>query len=168
MVILRLTQRLLRLVGAPTIASQPSTTTLGDWTGGILYVGHQRYVLLVSEHGRLPVLMPGRDLRNLPRNFPGALAEVLFALRVPPAAIEREAEASSSATIATTNNRSLLGTINDFSFLVSHHLREHPETDLVDAALWLSRTPVGPLRHEQPRDVACRLLGRPREYLGDV
>jgi hypothetical protein len=144
MVIPRLTQKLLRLVGAPTIASEASTTILGDWTGGIFYVGHHRYVLLVSEHGRLPVLMPGRDLRNLPRNFPGA--------------IEREVEASSLATITTTNNRSLLGTINDFSFLVSHQLREHPETDLADAALWLSRTPVGPLRHEQPRDVACRLL----------
>jgi hypothetical protein len=158
MVILRLTHKLLRLVGAPTIASQPSTTILGDWTGGIFHVGHQRYVLLVSEHSRLPVLMPGRDLRNLPRNFPGALAEVLFGLRVPTTAIEREVEASSLATITTTNNRSLLGTINDFSFLVSHQLREHPETDLVDAALWLSRTPVGPLRHERPRDVACRLL----------
>ncbi len=159
MVTLRLTQKLLRLVGAPAAVTQPATGALGDWTGGLFYVGHKRYVLLVSEHARLPVLLPGRDLKNLGRNFPSALAEVLLALGVPAPSIAREVEACAAGRITTTNSRSLLGTITDFSFLVSHQLREHPDMDLVQAALWLSRTPVGPLGHERPRDVAHRLLG---------
>ena len=157
-VTLRLTKKLLRLVDTPVLATEPSTTILGDWTGSLFYVGHARYVLLVSERARLPVLMPGRDLKNLARHFPGALAEVLLALGIPAPTVEREVEACENALIATTNNRSLLGTINDFAFLVSHQLREHPDADLTQAGLWLSRTPVGPLSHERPRDVARRLL----------
>lgn len=158
-VTLRLTKRLLRLIGGPAATLvEPSTTTLGEWTGGLFYVGHRRYVLLVSERARLPVLLPGRDLKNLARNFPGALAEVLLALGVPVPIIERELEASADVLITTTNSRSLLGTINDFSFLVSHQLGERPDADLVQAALWLSRTPVGPLGHERPCDMARRIL----------
>ena len=80
MIILRLTRKLLGRVGRPTAVAAPSTTVLGDWFAQLVFVGHQRYVLLVSEHSRLPVIMPGRDLKNLARNFPGALAEVLQAL----------------------------------------------------------------------------------------
>ncbi len=165
MVILRLTQKLLRLVGTPAAPTESSSTILGDWTGGVFYVGHQRYVLLISEHSRLPVLMPGRDLKNLARNFPGALAEVLLAIGIPVAACEQEVEAVSQSVITTTNSRSLLGTINDFTFMVSHRLRDHPEMDLTEAALWLSQTPVGPLGYEHPDDVARRLLRYPKPVL---
>jgi hypothetical protein len=94
MVILRLTRKLLSRVGAPATVTTPSTTMLGDWFGNLVFVGHQRYVLLVSEHSRLPVIMPGRELKNLTRNFPAALAEVLQALGIPGTIMEREVEAS--------------------------------------------------------------------------
>jgi len=158
MVTLRLTQKLLRLVGAPAAVTQPATGVLGDWTGGLFYVGHKRYVLLMSEHARLPVLLPGRDLKHLGRNFPSALAEVLAGVSVSKKATNRELEAALEVTIAPTSSRSLVGTLADFSFLVSHLLRDHPEIDLAEAALWLSRTPVGPLGHERPCDVARGLL----------
>jgi hypothetical protein len=158
MVILRLTKKLLRLVGEPTIPVETSTTRLGDWTGNLFYVGRQRYVLLICEHSRLPVLMPGRDLRRLPQNFPGALSEVLFGLGVPSGAVCLEVEAASSAVLAPTNNRSLLGTLNDFSYMVSYRLARQ-ETDLVQEALWLSGTPVRPLGPDRPRDIVHRLLG---------
>lgn len=165
MVVLRLTQKLLRLVGTPTTVATPSTTILGDWTGNIFYVGRKRYVLLISEHSRLPVLMPGRDLKNLGCNFPGALAEVLLALDIPLAAIEREVDAAIECVIATTNSRSLLGTINDYTFMVSFRLRDHPEMDLAQAALFLSDTPVGPLGYDRPGRVARRMLEYPKPVL---
>jgi hypothetical protein len=158
-VILRLTRKLLSRVGPLTAVSTPSTTILGDWFAQPVFVGHNRYVLLVSEHSRLPVIMPGRDLRNLARNFPGALAEVLQALGVPGPVMEREVEASSEAVIAVTNSRSHLGTLNDFSQTLRYRLSDEPDADLVEVALWLSRTPVGPLGYDAPDRVTRRLLG---------
>jgi hypothetical protein len=61
-VILRLTRKLLNRVGPPTAVTKPSTTVLGDWFAQPVFVGRKRYVPLVSEHSRLSVLMPGRDL----------------------------------------------------------------------------------------------------------
>ena len=159
MVILRLTEKLLREVGSPTPTVTTSTTLLGDWTGALLIIGRRQFILLISEHSRLPVLMPVRDRKHLARRFPAALAPVLRLLSVPEDAVEREIEASREGVIARTNSRSLLGTLTDFSFLLSHYLRGTGEVDLVEAALWLSRTPVGPLGHQRPYDVARRLLG---------
>jgi hypothetical protein len=156
---LRLARKLLNRVGPPTTVAGPSTTILGDWYAQPVFVGHQRYVLLVSEHSRLPVIMPGRDLKNLARNFPGALAEVLQALGVPGALMEREVEASAEAVIAVTNSRSHLGTLNDFSQTLRYHLWGEPHADLVEVALWLSRTPVGPLGPRMPDQVTRALLG---------
>ncbi len=159
MITLRLTRKLLDRVGSPTAATEPSTTLLGDWYGQLVFVGHQRYVLLVSERSRLPVIMPGRDLKNLARNFPGALAEVLQALGVPRAAMRREVEASSEGVIAVTNSRSHLGTLNEFSQALRYRLWEEPDAELVEIALWLAETPVGPLGGESPDRLTPRLLG---------
>ena len=47
--------------------------------------------------------------------------------------------------IAKTDSRSLLGTLNDFAFMLEWQLREEPAADLVQTALELSHTPVRPL-----------------------
>jgi hypothetical protein len=157
-VILRLTRKLLSRVGLPTAMTTPSTTVLGDWFAQLIFVGHERYVLLISEHSRLPVVMPGRDLKNLARNFPEALAEVLHGLGIPGVVAEREVEATHEAVIAVTNSRSVLGTLNDFSRALNYHLGDEPDADLAEIALLLSRTPVGPLGYDTPGRVTRRML----------
>jgi hypothetical protein len=58
-----------------------------------------------------------------------------------------------------TNNRSLLGTLNDFSNTLWYHVQRHPQEGLVDLALFLAHTPVQPLRPEHwPDKVTRRLL----------
>jgi hypothetical protein len=158
MVALRCTKKLLARVGPPQEVSGPATTILGDWYAQPLAIGHQRLVLLISEHSRLPVLMAGRDLKHLAANFPDALAPVLWGLGIDAAAIQREVEATREAAIAKTNNRSLLGTLNDFSFLLKWQLQGRQEIDLVEEALRLSRTPVQPLRPTGFPDKVTRQL----------
>ncbi len=145
MVALRCTKKLLARIGPPSLVSEPTTTLLGDWYAQPLAIGHQRLVLLISEHSRLPVIMPGRDLKHLATNFPDALARVLLALDIDASAVAREVRETRAAVIAATNNRSLLGTLTDFSFMLKWWGRDEPEADLVEAALRLSRTPVAPL-----------------------
>ena len=146
MVAIRCTKKLLARVGSPQEVTRAATTILGDWYASPLNIGHQRLVLLISEHSRLPVLMAGRDLKHLARNFPDALAAVLWGLGIDAAAIQREVEATREAVIATTNSRSHLGTLNDFSFMLRWQLPDRPDLDLLQAALELSHTPVRPLR----------------------
>jgi len=162
-VTIRCTRKLLQRIGPPGQVSAPSSTLLGDWCAGPVAVGHQRFVLLISEHSRLPVIMPGRDVKHLARNFPDALARVLAGLGIEASAVEREVEATREAVIAATNNRSLLGTLNDFSFLLSAHMENAPEIDLVDLALWVSRVPVSSLGMTSPDRVTRDLLAQRAE-----
>jgi hypothetical protein len=139
---LRCTKKLLARVGPPQEVSEPSTTTLGDWYAQPVAVGHQRFVLLISEHSRLPVLMAGRDLKHLADNFPDALAPVLQGLGIPSAAVQREVGATRDAVIAKTNSRSHLGTLNDFANLLGWQLQGQADPDLVQAAVELAHTPM--------------------------
>lgn len=66
----------------------------------------------------------------------------LLAAQAPSPEADREVEATREAVIAKTDSRSLLGTLNDFSFLLIWQLQDEPAADLVEAAIKLSRTPV--------------------------
>jgi hypothetical protein len=163
MVAIRCTKKLLARIGTPSPVIEPATTVLGDWYAQPLNIGHQRLILLISEHSRLPVIMPGRDVKHLGRNFPEALARVLFGLGIDAAAAKGEVEATREAVIAATDNRSLLGTLNDFTHMLQWQLPDRPDLDLVRAALELSHTPVGPLRPTPfPDKVTRDLLARAR------
>ena len=164
MLVLRCTQRLLRRIGTADGDPPQSTTALGDWFAQPLSVGHQRFVLLASEHSRLPILMPARDVKHLAANLPEALAEMLYRLDVPAAAVEREVAAASDIVIAATNNRSVLGTLNDYSNMLKWTLPNRPYDDLMDTALWLADTPVRPI-DGFPDKVTRRLLGDGRPSL---
>lgn len=159
MVAIRCTKKLLARIGAPSPVIEPSSTILGDWYARPVAVGHQRLILLISEHSRLPVILPARDVKHLARNFPDALARVLLGLGIETSAAEREVEATRDAVIAKTESRSLLGTLNDFSFMLQWQLPDRPNLDLAQAALDLSHTPVRPLgRAGFPDRVTRKLL----------
>lgn len=159
MLVLRCTQKLLTRVGPPLADPPQSTTALGDWYAQPLAVGHQRYVLLVSERSRLPILMPARNVKHLAARFPAALSHVLEGLGVPAAVISQERAEASEIVVAKTDSRSLLGTLNDFSHMLKWQLRDNPEPDLTIEAVRLSDTPVGPLGPGWPDEFTFRLLG---------
>jgi hypothetical protein len=158
MVASRCTQKLLARISAPSAVTRPTTTLLGDWYARPVSIGHQRLILLISEHSRLPVIMPGRDARHLACNFPAALARVLLELGIAGAIIEREVAATREAVVAKTESRSLLGTLNDFTHMLQWQLPDDPGIDLVRASLELSHTPVGPLRPTPFPDRVTRQL----------
>ena len=160
MVAIRCTARLLARVGLPQEVSGPTTTVLGDWYATHLGVRRQRFVLLISEHSRLPVLMAGRDLKHLAENFPNALAPVLWGLGIDAVLVNREVEATRGAVIAKTNSRSHLGTLTDFANLLGWQLQGQADPDLVQAAVELAHTPMAASTRQAffPDQLTRRLL----------
>ena len=159
MLVIRATQKLLAKLGAPATYPPSSTTTLGDWYAKPFGVAQRRFVLLISEKSRLAVLMPGRDVSALPRNFPGALEVQLERLGVPQDAIDREVAACGDYVVAATASKSLLGTLNDYAYMAQHRLRDQPHVDLEDESFSLSHTPLSPLGFQYAADVALGLFG---------
>ena len=159
MIVLRCTRKLLDRLGTAVDGPGKSSALLGDWYAKPFPVAQRRFVLLMSASTRVPVVMSARDLANLTRNFPDALAAVLGRLRLSPPAVEREVAASREVVLATTDSRSMLGSLNDFAWHAQQRLRDEPSLDLVDLSVSLAHMPVIAMDFGFPRDAAARVLG---------
>ncbi len=160
MVVLRCTQRLLhRLKHVEDGLSASSNTRLGDWYGNLIRIGQRHALLFISEHSRLPVLLPVRQADRLASAFPAAVCEMLSAVGVPPATIERERALMSPLAFDRTRSRSLIGSLTDFTFLTSARFITHRDQSLESIALELAGTPVTPLKYKHSSVVTRRLFG---------
>jgi hypothetical protein len=158
MVVIRCTQKLLRRLPPSESTDAISTTRLGDWCGSLFNVGRIRVVLFISERSRLPVVLPARDLGNVATHLATGLKRVLETLGVCATVIRQELEAMTDVQFAPTNNRSLLGSINDFRNQLEWWMEEYPRDDWLGLSLKLAETPVGPLNYQQPVVVTIGLL----------
>lgn len=158
MLVIRGTQKLLRWLPPAKLVDEPSATRLGDWYGHLINVGGIRLVLLISEMSRLPVLLPGRDLSRIAIHLRTALNEVLLGLEIPASLVRLELAAMNEVLFAPTKNRSLLGTINDFTCLLEWELDQNPTPYLLDLSLKPSESPVKPLGYQNPADTTLKIF----------
>ena len=162
MVVLRCTQELLLRINPLAERDAPaSTTRLGDWYGHVIRMGNRHVVLFLSEHSRLPILLPIRDARTLGETLPAALAATLAWLGVADSDIAIEMAHMSTLTAARTNNRSVLGTMNDFGFGVRVSFATRRDQTIEQTARWLATTPIMPLKGACPVDLTRAAFGLP-------
>src|SRR5258708_25164788 len=112
MVTLRCTQKLLRRLDV-TDKPVASTTVLGDWYANVLFSRPHQLVLCVSERSLLPVVLPAKETNTLASRLSVAVSEVLQRLGVAPTLIEREQIAMRDFAYGRTQNRRVLGSLND-------------------------------------------------------
>lgn len=111
--------------------------------------------------GQRANIAPGSDApgsgRDGARPIPIALGDTLAAVEVEPQFIDAELAEMNDGQWAKTASRSVLGVMNEFSFLANESRRRH-DFDPIGLALWLVQTPCGPLygRHIGPdRELAA-------------
>ncbi|MEU8803274.1 hypothetical protein [Spirillospora sp. NPDC048819] len=152
MLIVRATKKLLNRIGTPSPGeTEASTTLLGQWYATALFWKPQ-VALFVNEPTLLPVLMPLAPAATLVDRFPHHLATVLTAHGASEAIVDRELEQMAEHRVAKTANRSVVGVMNEFSYLADIYRAGTPAPDLFDLSMRLATTPCGPLypRHGNP------------------
>jgi hypothetical protein len=160
MVVLRCTQKLLSRLKRPQApADVASTTRLGDWYGNILQIGRRQHLLFISERSRLPVVIPIREAKHLEAVLPDAVLNVLAVVGIGAEDIADERSRMSEISFGRTNNRSLLGTLNDFAFMAQHGNanRDEPESP-EELTRFLAQTPILPLKGASPIDLTRALF----------
>ncbi len=131
---------------APVAATaDESTTVLGDWFGTALFWKPQ-VALLVNQRTFVPVFMPLAPAASLVDRAPIAIAEVLRRLGADESFIKTELAAMAEARIAPTNDRSVVGVMNEFAFHGGIRWEEGGIGSLDDLAIDLAGMPLGPLR----------------------
>lgn len=161
MVIIRGTRKFLERVGPPSDPHTASTTTLGDWFATAVFWRPQ-LALFVNATTLLPVFMPLAPAATVLERFPGALAAVLRAHGVTERIIGHELAEVTDRRLATTNNRSVVGVMNEFVRLADWRRDAMHGTDgLTWLSYELAQTPCGPLygRHISPDRELVATLG---------
>jgi hypothetical protein len=137
------TKKFLDRVGSASAPpDEMSTTRLGAWYATVL-LWRPQVALFVNETTFLPVLMPLAPAATLLQRFPATLGRVLTAHGIAPSAIEAERAEMKHVALATTKNRSVVGVMNEFSYLAGAY-REGID-GLDELSVRLARTPCGPL-----------------------
>ena len=147
------------------VAEQVSSTVLGDWYATVLRWRPQ-IALFVSEATLLPVLMPFAPARTVISRFPAVLAEVLAGHGLDGGFIDAEIARMSDVVLAPTSSRSVVGIMNEFTFLAGQWRGD----ELMDLSLSLAATPCGPLyqRHVSPdRELRALVEKQGRHDLAD-
>lgn len=141
---LHATKKLRDRAKQPVLAAVADPTTwLGNWYATVLFWRPQ-LVLLVNERTLFPVLMPLAPAATVLDRFPIALGETLAAAEVESQFIDAELAEMNDRRWAKTASRSVLGIMNEFTFLASDSRHRH-DFDPIGLALWLAQTPCGPL-----------------------
>lgn len=164
MVILRATQKVLRLLPQSGHSPGASDTALGDWYVNRIVIARQPLLLLVSEKSLLSVLTPARDVKGLSKRLPEAVAARLRRLGIDEAIVAAEIGAMSAVVVGKTTDRSVTGQMVDFAKHLTYYLPDNGwnEWDLHAAENKLAEMPCrasGPFdKVIFPQDAALRLL----------
>jgi hypothetical protein len=112
------TRKFLDRVGRPTaMPDEQSTKSLGDWYATAI-LWRPQVALFVNETTLLPVLLPLAPAASVVDRFRASVAEVLRAHGISRSFVEAEVAQMSDHRLATTKNRSVVGIMNEFTFLV--------------------------------------------------
>jgi hypothetical protein len=122
MVVLRRTQKLASQLPASADALPSSDTALGDWYVNRVVVDRKPLLLLASSRSLIAIVIPARDVRSLPSRLPDLVAQRLKRMRIPNKLIEAEVAAMSPVGVAKTVDRSVVGILVDFAFMIPYHL----------------------------------------------
>jgi hypothetical protein len=150
--IVRVTKKLLDRIGPPSLGEgEQSTTLLGQWYATAVFWKPQ-VALFVNESTLLPVLMPLAPAATLLARFPQQVATVLAAHGTPDTTIGEELQQMRDRRLAKTTNRSVVGIMNEFTYLAETYRGDTLAPDLLGLAMRLATTPCGPLysKHISP------------------
>lgn len=144
MLVVRGTKKLRDRVKGPVAgAEEVSTTALGDWFATALFWKPQ-VALLVNSATFLPVFVELAPAATLLDRVPAAIEAALRRQGVDEAFIAAERAAMGEVRIAPTNDRSVVGVMNEFAFVGERSQAKGP-TDLSALSLRLSSLLLGPL-----------------------
>lgn len=160
------TKKLLDRIKPATVAPKAtSSAPLGNWYATVLFWKPQ-LAMFVHEETLLPVLMPLAPSSRLAERFPARLAAMLNALDVDASFIAAQVAAMGEVQYAKTSSRSVLGIMNQFSYLAEGY-RDYLETsDLLELSLKIAHVPCSPLyKRETFPDLELRRWIKDRHVL---
>lgn len=163
MILLRATQRLLKQGGISMVPEPPlPTTILGEWYANVVPLPFpgRWIVMYTSANTLLTVVTSGRGLRTTLPVFQQRMPALLRRLRLPDPWVQAQANALEEVYVTRTNNRRVLGSMNDLAYqirIAAEVTRSFERLDFDCLELDLAEVPLSMLQYQHPSRVAAAL-----------
>lgn len=144
-------------------SAEKSTNILGDWHAQSLVFEQKQLIFCMSEHGRLPLILTAAPYAEFPNRFADQLLELLLAIGVEESKARKEWEQSREFTLSSSNNRSVIGVMNQFHLDLEYSdpriplNREKP----LQLSLFLANSGTLTLAEFHPIDAVLKLFSQP-------
>lgn len=159
----RCTRKLLNR-GAPKVLATPvtPTTVLGDWYANIVFARPEQLVVCISSKTLLPVVVTAKDVKHLPERVAEAAATILTSIGVPLEDVASERSEMVEGYLATTADRRVLGSLNDFVFHFERGAASDSGMSIHDRTMRLARMPCSALEDVFPSDATLAAFAAKR------
>lgn len=163
MTALRCTAKLLKAMKATPVANPaPATSRLGDWHANLIRVSRTQLVIAVNDATRFGIVVDAAPYADIPLRIAQRLFNTLQFIGVPADLAAEEAHTMESMRLAATNSKSVLGTLNQYTFEVERDLRERLAFSAVALTQRLTSTIVCNPKHiGAPTDRVREAFGLP-------
>jgi len=165
MLTLRCTQKLLKRVRNQTMsADQVSSTRLGDWYANVVSLPYRgkSVILFMAEKSRTAVVVEGRGSAKMIPLFRERAIRHLERLNLESERVEAEARAMEEICLGKTQNRSVLGSMNDLAWSIwvaAKQATRYTDIDWDELECELNQVPLGPLNYRCSVDMTRELFG---------
>lgn len=158
MLVIRGTKKLRdRLKSSHVVDGEESTTALGDWFANALFWRPQ-VALLVNSRTLLPVFMELAPAATLLERAPASIEAVLRRHGVEETFLAAERRAMREARIGPTNDRRVVGVMNELAFH-GERLWKEGQRDLEALSVHMSSLIVGKLAEGSPDRALAAVMG---------
>jgi len=163
MTVLRCTAKLLKAMKAKPVSDPaPATNRLGEWTANLIRVSRIQLVLAVSEPTRFGIVIDAAPYATVPFRLSQQLFRALMYVGIPADLAAAEAHAMEDPEIAASNSRSVLGTLNQFAYMVEGYVYYGDAGTAAELTQRLAETVVLQPKHIQfPADRVREAFGLP-------
>ncbi len=152
MQLIRCTRKLLKVVGKPSVESESGVACLGGWHANLLWIERRKCVLFTNDETLFSIFVPGLkkpDFQSLDNIFTQILFRSLRTEGFNQKQIERVLDEYSSVEFAQSNNRSVIGSMNDLAYQLNCMIRSAGglrNTVRDEVNFQLNRIPMGAIR----------------------
>jgi CRISPR/Cas system CSM-associated protein Csm2 small subunit len=148
MAIIRCTKKILTEIKIKPSENEGLSDGFGSWHCNLLRIDRRKCVLYTHDYTLYSFLVPGltkQDFVNFDEVFRESLFKNLLNEKLPQDQIERFLDNNRIIEIAKTNNRSVLGSMNDLAFQLTYRVQDMGgivNTNIQELNHFLNRIPM--------------------------
>ncbi len=157
--IIHCTQKLLKELKVLPLEGTPNPDSFGSWHANMFYVDRRKCVLITHDLSLYALFIPALkkdDFQSFPMVFGQYLFKNLLHEGLPPQQIERVLAGLNTVSYEKTNNRSVLGSMNDQRLMIEIQVQDSEgliNTDLDELNHQLNRNILSAIKYRYPIDV---------------